>query len=216
MCGGDRHSIDVTVEAGARAVIIMQSASRLLAMDEGDHARLDVTLTVRSGGQLEYYPGLTIPFADSSFVQRITATVESGGRLGLLETWATGRSSRGESLQFRRISAHGPGGCRRRARLCGRDGTRARDRMTCEAPVSSRGIATSPPDSGTGRRSETTIRLARRTARSSPWDSPDRSRCTYARSRWMDSPWAQPFRAPSTGSTGPGVSLPVPLRRFTS
>ena len=46
MCGGDRHSIEVTVEPGARAVIIMQSASRLLAMDEGDHARLDVTLTV--------------------------------------------------------------------------------------------------------------------------------------------------------------------------
>ena len=105
MCGGDRHSIEVTVEPGARAVIIMQSASRLLAMDEGDHARLDVTLTVRSGGQLEYYPGLTIPFAGSSFIQRIAATVESGGRLGLLETWATGRSSRGESLQFRAISA---------------------------------------------------------------------------------------------------------------
>ena len=45
MCGGDRHTIEVTVEAGARAVIIMQSASRLLAMDEGDHARLDVALT---------------------------------------------------------------------------------------------------------------------------------------------------------------------------
>ena len=105
MCGGDRHSIDVTVDAGARAVIIMQSASRLLAMDEGDHARLDVMLTVRSRGQLEYYPGLTIPFADSSFVQRITASVEPGGRLGLLESWATGRTSRGEYLQFRSISA---------------------------------------------------------------------------------------------------------------
>ena len=105
MCGGDRHSIDVTVDAGARAVVIMQSASRLLAMDEGDHARLDVRLTVRARGQLEYYPGLTIPFANSSFVQRITATVESGGRLGLLETWAMGRTSRGECLQFRSISA---------------------------------------------------------------------------------------------------------------
>lgn len=105
MCAGDRHSIDVTVAAGARAVIIMQSASRLLAMDEGDHARLDVQLTVRSRGQLEYYPGLTIPFANSCFVQRITASVESGGRLGLLETWATGRTSRGEHLQFRSISA---------------------------------------------------------------------------------------------------------------
>jgi urease accessory protein len=105
MCAGDRHSIDVTVDPGARAVIIMQSASRVLAMDEGDQAALDVKLTVRAGGQLEYYPGLTIPFANSSFIQRITATVDTGGRLGLLESWATGRSSRGECLQFRSLSA---------------------------------------------------------------------------------------------------------------
>ena len=105
MCAGDRQSIDVTVGPGARAVVINQSASRLLAMAEGDHAALNVALTVKPGGQLEYYPGLTIPFTDSSFVQRIAADVEDGARLGLLESWATGRSSRGEHLAFRRISA---------------------------------------------------------------------------------------------------------------
>ncbi len=105
MCAGDTHTIEIAVAPGARAVVIMQSASRLLAMPEGEHAALNVTLTVRAGGQLEYYPGLTIPFTDSSFVQRITADVEPGARLGLLETWGTGRSGRGEYLGFRRISA---------------------------------------------------------------------------------------------------------------
>jgi urease accessory protein len=104
MCAGDTHEIDITVEPGARAVVIMQSASRLLSMPEGSHASQEVTLTVRSGGQLEYYPGLTIPFADSSFVQRVAARVETGARLGILESWSTGRSSRGEHLRFRRIS----------------------------------------------------------------------------------------------------------------
>jgi urease accessory protein len=104
MCAGDAHEIDITVEPGARAVVIMQSASRLLSMPEGSHASQEVTLAVRAGGQLEYYPGLTIPFADSSIVQRIAADVETGGRLGIVESWSTGRSSRGEHLLFRRIS----------------------------------------------------------------------------------------------------------------
>jgi urease accessory protein len=104
MCAGDTHEIDITVEPGARAVVVMQAASRLLSMPEGSHASQDVTLAVRSGGQLEYYPGLTIPFAESSFIQRIAAGVDTGARLGILESWSTGRSSRGEHLRFRRIS----------------------------------------------------------------------------------------------------------------
>jgi urease accessory protein len=104
LCAGDTHEIDITVEPGARAVVIMQSASRLLSMPEGSHASQDVMLTVRSGGQLEYYPGLTIPYTDSSFVQRIGAHAETGARLGILESWSTGRSGRGEHLRFRRIS----------------------------------------------------------------------------------------------------------------
>lgn len=105
MCAGDRCTIDVTVEPGARAVVIMQSASRLLGMPDGEHAAQSVTLTVRAGGQLEYYPGLTIPFADSHFVQRVHARAGAGSRLGVLETWATGRTGRGEHLRFRRLSS---------------------------------------------------------------------------------------------------------------
>ena len=105
LCAGDRCVIDVTVQPGARAVVIMQSAARLLGMAEGDVATQCVRLTVKAGGQLEYYPGLTIPFADSSFVQRVDAHVETGARLGILESWSTGRTGRGEHLRFRRISS---------------------------------------------------------------------------------------------------------------
>lgn len=105
LCAGDQCTIDVTVEAGARAVVITQSASRLLSMPEGAPATQSVNLTVTADGQLEYYPGLTIPFADSSFNQRVHARVESGARLGVLESWSTGRTGRGEHLRFRRLSS---------------------------------------------------------------------------------------------------------------
>lgn len=105
LCAGDRCAIDVTVEPGARAVVVMQSASRLLGMPDGEHASQTVTLTVRGGGQLEYYPGLTIPFADSDFVQRVQADAEPGSRLAIVESWATGRTGCGEHLRFRRLSS---------------------------------------------------------------------------------------------------------------
>jgi urease accessory protein len=105
LCAGDRCTIEVSVEPGARAVVITQSASRVLSMPAGDDATQSVTLTVKAGGQLEYYPGLTIPFADSSFAQRVHARIAASSRLGILESWSTGRISRGEHLRFRRISS---------------------------------------------------------------------------------------------------------------
>jgi urease accessory protein len=105
LCGGDEYAISITVEPGARAVVIMQSASRVIGMPEGEHASQNVELNVAAGAHLEYYPGLTIPFADSSFVQRVHVNAGRDSRVGILETWGTGRSLRGEHLAFRRISS---------------------------------------------------------------------------------------------------------------
>jgi urease accessory protein len=104
-CSGDHYTLDVTVESGARAVIIMQAAARVLGMTADAQATQSVNLTVHSGGQLEYYPGLTIPFADSSFVQRVHVAAAADARVGILENWSMGRSSRGEHLRFRRLSS---------------------------------------------------------------------------------------------------------------
>jgi urease accessory protein len=105
MCGGDEYTIDITVEAGARAVVIMQSASRVVSMSTEACATQNVTLHVEPGGHLEYYPGLTIPYRDSSFVQRVRVNAARESRVGILETWGTGRVARGEHLAFRRISS---------------------------------------------------------------------------------------------------------------
>jgi urease accessory protein len=103
LCAGDRYGISLTVKSGARAVVIMQAASRVLGMRDGTHASQEVSVNVEAGAHLEYYPGLTIPFADSSFTQRVHVDAAGDARVGILETWGTGRSVRGEHLAFRRL-----------------------------------------------------------------------------------------------------------------
>jgi len=105
LCGGDTCALNVVVEAGARAVVIMQTASRILGMSDGAVATQSVNLVVGHGAQLEYYPGLTIPFADSCLKQRVTVSADRNSRVGVLETWAMGRTTRDEYLRFRHLSS---------------------------------------------------------------------------------------------------------------
>lgn len=105
LCGGDACTLDVIVEPGARAVVIMQAASRILGMGDGAVATQSVNLVVRAGALLEYYPGLTIPFADSCLKQRITVVAERDSRVGILESWAMGRTTRDEYLRFKHLSS---------------------------------------------------------------------------------------------------------------
>jgi urease accessory protein len=105
ICAGDAYTIDVTVEAGASAVVITQSASRVHQMPDGERGTQRVRLRVAADGHLEYYPGLTIPFPGSELAQTIDVSLETGARFGLLECWAMGRIGRGEYLEFRSLSS---------------------------------------------------------------------------------------------------------------
>jgi urease accessory protein len=105
LCAGDVVRIRIAVECGARVVVTTPAATRILSMDAGRQAAQHVDISVAAGGTLEYYPAVTIPFPESALVQttRIDAAPES--RVGVLETWAMGRTSRGEYLQFRMLSS---------------------------------------------------------------------------------------------------------------
>jgi urease accessory protein len=105
ICGDDEYAIDVVVETGARAVVVSQSATRVHRMKPGSRAVQSVTLTVEDGGQLEYYPGPTIPYPDSDLSQTVTVSLDGASRFGLLECWAMGRVARGEYLVFRCLSS---------------------------------------------------------------------------------------------------------------
>jgi urease accessory protein len=105
LCAGDRLDIRIAVERGARVVLTTPAANRVLSMDAGRHAEQHVELHVATGATLEYYPAVTIPFPDSAFMQTIDVHAESGARVGVLETWALGRTSRDEYLRFRHLSS---------------------------------------------------------------------------------------------------------------
>jgi urease accessory protein len=105
LCGGDTCTLDVIVEPGARAVVIMQAASRILGMGDGAVATQSVNLVVGQGALLEYYPGLTIPFADSCLKQRVTVAADRDSHVGILESWAMGRTTRDEYLRFKHLSS---------------------------------------------------------------------------------------------------------------
>jgi urease accessory protein len=105
LCGGDRIALEITVESGARAVVTTPAASRILSMDAGRQAEQSVHLTVEPGGTLEYYPAVAIPYPDSAFRQQILVESACDSRVGVLETWALGRTSRDEYLRFRQLSS---------------------------------------------------------------------------------------------------------------
>jgi len=102
--GGDRFLIEINVEAGAKAIVVNQSATKVHRMEEGVLAAEDVRIKVQSGGELEYYPGLVIPFPDSDFAQSLTVNLEKQAKFGYLGLYAMGRIGRGELFGFRHLS----------------------------------------------------------------------------------------------------------------
>ncbi|MDR7570504.1 MAG: urease accessory protein UreD, partial [Armatimonadota bacterium] len=81
------------------------SATKVHRMPQGLRAAQQVCLCLEEGAELEYYPGLAIPYPGAEHHQRTEVFLSSGSRFGFLEIWAMGRILRGERLAFRRITA---------------------------------------------------------------------------------------------------------------
>jgi urease accessory protein len=105
LCGGDTIRIDVHAHDGARVVVTTTAASRIMSMEDGAHAEQHVTLRAGDGAALEYYPLVTIPFPGSALTQTVRVEAEATSRVGVLETWALGRTARREYLQFTSMSS---------------------------------------------------------------------------------------------------------------
>jgi urease accessory protein len=105
LCGGDALHLDVAVEDGARVVVTTTAATRVMTMERGQHAEHHVALRAGRQATLEYYPAVTIPFPGSALVQTVTVTAAATSRVAVIESWALGRSARGEYLRFRLLSS---------------------------------------------------------------------------------------------------------------
>ena len=98
--GGDRITMHVVVESGARVLLTSPSAARFHA-SHGREARLEQAIEIRAGGFLDVLPEISIPQRDSRSHQKTVIHLEPGGELIYLETLAPGRVASGETFAFK-------------------------------------------------------------------------------------------------------------------
>jgi urease accessory protein len=96
---GDRLSVDVSVETGARLLLTAPSASRVHTMATG-HAEVRQRLRVAAGASLESWPELLIPQRGARYHQKTTIDLEPGAELLFFERLAPGRTAMGEAFAF--------------------------------------------------------------------------------------------------------------------
>jgi urease accessory protein len=101
--GGDRATMRVKVEAGARVLLSSPSAARFHP-SEGREVQLEQNFEIAAGAFLDVYPEISIPQRDSRSMQTTMIDVERGGELLYLETLAPGRVASGESFLFARYA----------------------------------------------------------------------------------------------------------------
>ncbi|WP_459192857.1 urease accessory protein UreD [Halosimplex sp. J119] len=98
---GDRHDVDVAVGADAVAHVSTQSSQKVLSMAR-NYAAADVSLSVGSGGHLDYVPEPTILHEDSRFFQGMDLDVAPDASAVVGEVVVPGRLARGERFAFER------------------------------------------------------------------------------------------------------------------
>src|SRR5512132_1948919 len=96
---GDHLSIRASVGRDAHVVLSAPSAHRVYR-SLGGEANQTVQLSVASGGVLEWFPEVTIPFAGSRFVQTMNVTLAEGATALIWDSFASGRVARGERWAF--------------------------------------------------------------------------------------------------------------------
>jgi len=97
--GGDRLDARIHVEAGARALVISQSATKIHPSGVTPACQ-SLRIAVESGGELHYYVDPVIPFADSRLWQDIRVELGLGARFYYWDGLMAGRVRRGESWRF--------------------------------------------------------------------------------------------------------------------
>jgi len=102
--GGDRLEARIHVEAGARALVTSQSATKVHPSGIAPACQ-SLRIGVETGGELHYYVDPVIPFADSRLWQDIRVELSPGARFYYWDGLMAGRVRRGESWRFAELRA---------------------------------------------------------------------------------------------------------------
>lgn len=110
---GDRLDVDVAVGADALAHVSTQSSTKVQSMRR-NYAAADTTLTVGTGGHLDYVPEPTILHADARYCADLTLELDADATAVVGDVVVPGRLARGERFDFERylsrVRAVGPDG----------------------------------------------------------------------------------------------------------
>jgi urease accessory protein len=98
---GDSHRMDIEVGPGARARVTTQSATKVFGMDR-NYGRMEVDLSVASGGYLEYLPDPTILHQDARYAATCSLDVGSGATALVGDVVVPGRLAHEEAFAYDR------------------------------------------------------------------------------------------------------------------
>ncbi len=98
--GGDRLSLSVSVESGARVLLASQSALQVHPSEPAATAVIDQQYRVAAGAELYCEWDPVIPFAGARLEQRFAVDVSSDSRLFWSDALMCGRAGSGEAWRF--------------------------------------------------------------------------------------------------------------------
>jgi urease accessory protein len=98
IAGGDRHDIEIGVEAGG-ALTVTTAAAEKIYRALGQPAEIAATLLVADGARLIWLPQETILFDGARLQRRIDAELSGNGSLVIAEAVVFGRTAMGETVR---------------------------------------------------------------------------------------------------------------------
>lgn len=96
--GGDRFTVDMMIEAGARAVVTTQAAEKVYR-SSGGIGRIDTTIRLDTEAHLAWLPQETILFDGCALARRLDVDMTADASLIAAESIVFGRIARGERVQ---------------------------------------------------------------------------------------------------------------------
>ncbi|CAN7597086.1 urease accessory protein UreD [Bosea sp. LjRoot90] len=97
MAGGDRAVTQITLDAGAQAVVTTQAAEKIYR-SQGSETRVETRIDVAAGAELAWLPQETILFSGSRLSRSLDVELAADASFIAAETLYFGRAAMGESL----------------------------------------------------------------------------------------------------------------------
>ena len=97
MAGGDRMDVEVSLDAGAAAIVTTQAAEKIYG-SQGALSEIEIDLRLASGSRLDWLPQEMILFCGSRWRRRLSAEIAADARLTIAESIVFGRVAMNEIL----------------------------------------------------------------------------------------------------------------------